>query len=182
MFLTAPDHTKLKKMIAEIEEVASKGGFFFKPFIISGEDVPAVVIAVSLPETATSNEEKALGAYWDVKTDTFYVKSNLAAPGKKVRRGTKAVEVTIDEKLYVTVAPHLTLRACLSLHARPFDALGLILPTKVIGNILFRNTLQFMKQGSRGKIPWDDIIDGDLKEKWCEYFSMLSHLDSIHFP
>ena len=182
VFLTAPDHDKLKMMISEIEKVASMGGFFFKPFIISGENVPDVVIGVVLPDAESLNEERALGAYWNVKEDTFHIKSNLAAPGKKIKRGTKAVEVTIDEKLYVSIAPHLTLRACLSLHARPFDALGLILPTKVIGNILFRNTLQFIKQGTKGKIPWDDTIDGDLKEKWCEYFSMLSQIDNIHFP
>ena len=40
VFLTAPNHDKIKAMIAEIELVAAKGGFFFKPFIMSGEDLP----------------------------------------------------------------------------------------------------------------------------------------------
>ena len=34
IFLTAPDHTAIRTTIKDIEFVASKGGFFFKPFII----------------------------------------------------------------------------------------------------------------------------------------------------
>ena len=57
--------------------VASKGGFFFKPFIVSGEELPDVVIGVSLPDAIAANEERALGVYWNVQEDTFYVKANL---------------------------------------------------------------------------------------------------------
>lgn len=68
------------------------------------------------------------------------------------------------------------------MHARPFDPLGLILPTKVIGNILFRHTLQQIKKDNRGKIPWDEPIEGELKKQWCNYFEMLLKLETIHFP
>ena len=33
VFLTASDHEKINTKIAEIEAVAAKGGFFFKPFM-----------------------------------------------------------------------------------------------------------------------------------------------------
>ena len=118
VFVTAPNHETLREKIKEIEMVASKGGFFFKPFIVSGEELPDVVIGVSLPDAIAANEERALGVYWNVQEDTFYVKANLTGCGK---RGKSVVEVITDEHLYVTVAPHLTIRACLSLHARPFD-------------------------------------------------------------
>ena len=182
VFLTAANHDELKAKIAEIEYVASRGGFFFKPFIVSGEDSHEIMIGLTLPDAVSSNEEKALGVYWNVKEDTFYIKSNLTKVRKRVKRGVKAIDVSVSEQFLVTIAPHMTLRACLSLHATPFDALGLVLPTKVIGNILFRNTLQVIKKGNKGKIPWDDVIEGDLKEAWCQYFSMLSQLDSITFP
>ena len=146
---------------------------------MSGEELPDVVIGVSLPDAIAANEEKALGVYWDVREDMFYVKANLTGCGK---RGKSVVEVTTDKHLYVNVAPHLTIRACLSLHARPFDALGLVLPTRVIGNILFRRTLQDIKKGHKGRIPWDEIIEGELKEHWCRYFSMLMQLETIKFP
>ena len=152
VFMTAENHAQLRSKIDETQLVAARGGFFFKPFIVSGDDSPDLVIGASLPDVATTYEEKALGVYWDVKGDTLYVKSNLTKESRKVKRGMKAVNVSIGTDFLVTVAPHLTLRACLSLHARPFDALGLVLPTRVIGNILFRTTLQLVKKGHKGKI------------------------------
>ena len=58
VFVTAPNHTTLREKIKEIEMVASKCGFFFKPFIVSGEELPDVVIGVSLPDAIAANEEK----------------------------------------------------------------------------------------------------------------------------
>ena len=182
VFLTASDHEKINTKIAEIEAVAAKGGFFFKPFIISGQKQPDVCIGVVLPDQIGINEEKALGVYWNVTDDTFYIKADLIKASKKVKHGVKSAEVMVDPTLQVSIAPHLTLRVCLSLHSRPFDPLGLARPTKIIGDILFRNTLQHIKKGNKGKIPWDDIIEGILKDKWCEYFSMLVQLDKIYFP
>ena len=107
----------------------------------------------------------------------LYVKADFEKSGKSNWSCT-TIEVTAGPTS-VRVLPHLTLRVCLSLHSRPFDALGFILPTRMIGNILFRNTLQLMKKEKKGKIPWDDVITGELKEKWQEYFSMLNQLESF---
>lgn len=182
VFLTAPDHTCIRSMIEEIETVAAEGGFFFKPFIVSGDNQPDVVIGAVTPDAIGINEEKALGVFWDVYHDMLYIKGDLFKAGKKPQRGNKVAEIMIDPSYGVSIAPHLTLRLCLSLHSRPFDPLGFILPTRVIGNLLFRLTLQIMKKGTKGRIPWDEIIDGHLKSKWCEYFGMLVELEKIKFP
>ena len=164
IFITAADHETLRSKIAEVEHVAKQGGFYFKPFIVSGERVSDVMVGVTASDECTDSSEKALGLYWHVEKDLLYVKADFQKPSKN-KRGCKTVEVSMDPTLSVRVLPHLTLRACLSLHARPFDALGFILPTRVIGNILFRNMLQLLKKERKGKIPWDDIITGELKEK-----------------
>ena len=182
VFLTAPTHDILKSKIKDVEFVASHGGFFFKPFTVSGEDLPDVVIGVAVPDAIAVQEEKALGVYWDVKRDLLYVKANLQKPGKNVQRGVGNVTVEIDPLSNISIKPHLTLRACLSLHAKPFDPLGLVLPTRVIGNILFRVTLQIIKKDKKGKIPWNEVITGELKTRWLDYFSMLMQLNDIYFP
>ena len=182
VFLTAPTHEVLRSKIKEIELVASRGGFYFKPFVVSGQDLPDVVIGLPVSGTADACEEKALGLYWEVKGDFLYVKADLMKPGRNAKRGVPAVSVSVNPSSEVIIAPHLTLRACLSLHARPFDPLGLVLPTRMIGNILFRDTLQLIKKNKKGKIPWDEVITGDLKNSWCDYFSMLSHLEKVLFP
>ena len=170
IFLTAPTHAAIRKTIGEIELVAAKGGFFFKPFVVSGDNQPDSIIGVALPDTIEPDEEKALGVYWDIQGDTLYVKADLVKSGRGVKGSKSASLVIIDPSSRVVITPHLTLRVCLSLHARPFDPLGLILPTKVIGNILFRSTLQSMKKDNKGKIPWDEAIEGEVKTKWCDYF------------
>ena len=126
--------------------MASRGGFYFKPFVVSGQDLPDVVIGLPVSGTVDTCEEKALGLYWEVKGDFLYVKADLMKPGRNTKRGVPAVSVSVDPSSERIIAPHLTLRACLSFHARPFDPLGLVLPTRMIGNILFRGTLQLIKK------------------------------------
>ena len=52
----------------------------------------------------------------------------------------------------------------------------------MIGNLLFRESLQLLKKERQGKIPWDAVIEGDLKQQWLEYFAMLLQLNCIKFP
>ena len=182
VFLTAPDQESIKAMIAEIELVAARGGFFFKPFIISGENVQDIVIGTPIPDTVAVEEEKALGVYWHVSKDLLYIKADLHKSNNRVRRGVPISTVSIGPDSLVSISPHMTLRVCLSLHSKPFDALGFILPTRVIGNLLFRSTLQLMKKERKGKIPWDEVISGQIRDQWNDYFSMLLQLDKIYFP
>ena len=90
-----------------------------------------------------------------------------------------------DKGHSIQIKPHLTLRVCLSLHAKAHDPLGLVLPTRMIGNLLFRKIMQEMllrnKQldQPRNRLPWDMKVDGKLKERWIEYFSMLGSLSDV---
>ena len=183
LFITAPNIEVLRSGIKEVEEVSAVGGFYYKPWIVSGEEIPEQLIGVKLDNAIGVDEEKALGIYWDVKNDEFYVKSNLTKPSKKPKKNDVYVEVqNIDTGLTIQVKPCLTLRVCLSLHAKAHDPLGLVLPTRMIGNLLFRKTLQVLKKERKGKIPWDESIDSDLKEEWIKYFEMLLKLEEIKFP
>ena len=105
--MTDPTHDILKSKIKYVEFVASHGGFFFKPFTISGENLPDIVIGVAVLDTIAVQEEKALGVYWDVKKDLLYVRANLQKPGKNVQRGVGNVNVEIDPLSNIAIKPHL---------------------------------------------------------------------------
>ena len=79
---------------------------------------------------------------------------------------------------------------CLSLHDRPYDPLGFILPVKMNGNLLFRRTLQYLSNKvkqmdiqlqPKTKLPWDLEVDGVLREQWLTYFDMLNSLIDVVF-
>ena len=180
-FRNGPDLETLVGDIKEIEYVCALGGFYFKEWIISGQDIPEQFISVKLPNQIGVDEERALGVSWDVKNDKFFIKPNLLSPGKKQKKPNFQVELlpTLDG---INVKPHLTLRAGLSLHAKSYDPLGLILPTKMIGSILFRETLNDLKKFNSGKIPWDIAIeDPIIKKRWFDYFEMLMQLEKVTF-
>ena len=60
--------------------------------------------------------------------------------------------------------------------------MGLVLPTRFIGMLLLRETMQNLKKQIKEPVPWDEIIEGELLEKWLEYFSMLIALNEVKFP
>ena len=67
----------------------------------------------------------------------------------------------------------LTLRIALRFHMKTFDPLGLVMPTKMIGNLLFRSSLQIIKKEEKGRIPWDEVLPSSLVTEWTNYFEML---------
>ena len=79
----APDVVSIKKDIQEIELVSAMGGFHYKEWVISGQDVKEQLISVQLPKQISADEERCLGVSWDVKQDELFIKSNLEKPGKK---------------------------------------------------------------------------------------------------
>ena len=170
-FTTAKDHKVIKKNIDDIEKVAEAGGFKYKLWLGSGSDVPDKLLV-----NGEAEDERALGIHWNVKEDLFYIKVNIS--GKR-----RTVKINLSQILKEPQL-NLTLRDALSLHAKAFDPLGLILPTKMVGMILFRETTQKLKEGEKGssKLPWDKEIVGELKDKWLEYFSMLNALEEVTFP
>ena len=70
-FIIGPTIEKVRADINKTEFVASKGGFFYKEWIVSGQEVPDQLIAIHLPNQISADEEKALGVDWDVKNDTL---------------------------------------------------------------------------------------------------------------
>ena len=204
-FVTAPNIEKLHQNIEEVETVAKEGGFFYKPWIISGEDVPHQIIGVQLPNAIAADKEKALGVGWDVKEDKLYIEADISIGNKKNQEtisllpqlgiATDASYMEETEPLLFSKKDHseaspfysdsstsldpllfskdthtevssfyldtsstspgannkvsasqflplkLTVRICLSIHSKAFDPLGLVLPTRMVGNLLFRETL-----------------------------------------
>jgi len=98
LFVTASNTSELKMMIQSIEKVLSKGGFYYKEWIVSGEDSPEQLIGVPIDNDILLNEEKALGIYWDVKSDEFYVKSNLTKPSKRVTKKDILIKISSSRK------------------------------------------------------------------------------------
>ena len=183
IFRTAPDIATLRADIAEIELVSAMGGFFYKEWMLSGHDQPEQLIGVQLPNAIGANEEKALGMYWNVFEDYLYVKCDLVKPSKKPKKN--EIIVSVSAAGLLEIKPHLSLRICLSLHAKAYDPLGMVLPTRMFGSLLFRSTLQDLKKIRQGKIPWDEPIDDNLdsavKKNWLDYFEMLLQLETVTF-
>ena len=113
-FTTAENLFSLKENISNIEKVAAKGGFLYKPWVISGENVADLVLAAPFEKLVMDNE-KALGVYWDVRNDKFFIK--VEAQGRKHNSTISLLQFVENPKL------KLRLRDCLSLHARDFDPL-----------------------------------------------------------
>ena len=132
-FTVAPDNVTIDKNIKEIESTAAKGGFQYKPWIISGQDVPNQ----SVPSSG-ENHEKALGVCWNVKEDTIFIQLNDI--DKK-----KAKKVDLGSLIH-SPDLKLNLRTVLSFHSKAYDPKGLVLPTKMIGSLLFRTTLQHLSK------------------------------------
>ena len=73
--------------------------------------------------------------------DEFFVKLLITDDDKNLFQTQKFPSLNKD------IQPKLTLRICLKFHMKIFDPLGLVMPTKMIGNLLFRITLQIIKKG-----------------------------------
>ena len=82
-FVTAPTGKEMHDKIEEIEFVAKKGGFKYKEWVVSGQNVPEQIISVALPNAIAANEEKALGVHWDVMQDMFFIKVEVSIGSKK---------------------------------------------------------------------------------------------------
>ena len=86
------------------------------------------------------------------------------------------------------VVPKLRLRDCLSIHSKPFDPLGFVLPVRMVGNLLFRKSLQVMNTREsretnkiKGPIPWDLEVPSEFLGEWLEYFTDLTELEKVRF-
>ena len=197
VLVVKPTVEEIKKTIEQIEFVSAQGGFFYKPWIISGQDVPHQVIPVALPNAVSVEEERALGMNWNVLEDTFSVNAGAVLGGGK--KGGEAVTEVVEDNNSLILNPtlKLSLRICLSVHAKAYEPLGFMFPTKMVGAILFRKTLQFINakfpvskaecKGQKGKIRWDFQIsdfggEDNFLSSWVKYFGMLMSLEDVTFP
>ena len=125
MFINGKTVEGIKRKIEEINFVAEHGGFKYKEWIVSRQNFTQEAISVQLPHAIGVDEEKALRIFWDVSKDEFYFKLDITAGGKKVSN-------KIDLKPYLggdTIFPlskdlppiSLTIRICLSIHAKTHD-------------------------------------------------------------
>ena len=73
VLLTADNLEEMRVKIKQVEFVAGKGGFFFKEWVVSKQDIPVQVIGIQLPNAIGITEEKALGINWEVKSDEFFI-------------------------------------------------------------------------------------------------------------
>ena len=174
----ADTHEQILKNIEEIEFVAKKGGFHYKPWIISGTKCPDQLLG---PRIEGDVVEKNLGVLWIVGADHLQVKPDLCYGGNK-RKGVSVSLLPVLGDIGKAIQLKLKLSDCLSVHARCFDPLGLVLPVKMTGNLFFRDTLQALRVGISSKtIPWDAVILSPLLDHWLRYFSMLKGLESVTF-
>ena len=179
LFACDDSREELQKTINDVNAAVEKGGFVCKEWKISHDDVENVEINVKLPNQIGEDEEKALGVGWDVKKDELYVPGvvNFSTRKGKVHQGPDLQFHQITDK----TVPNLTLRVCLQQIAKSFDPNGYILPFKMIGTLLFRNTLLYLKKDVKGGIPWDKIIPVELRKPWIDYFKEVPKLSEVKF-
>ena len=112
----ADTHEQLKKNIEEIELVASKGGFYYKPWIVSGDKASDVVIG---PMGDENLAEKNLGVTWLVTQDQLQVKPVVNVGNK--RKGQKLLLTPYLGDIDKVIPLKLKLCDCLSVHAGCYD-------------------------------------------------------------
>ena len=117
-FITGQDIDTVRANIAETEIVAAKGGFYYKEWVVSGQQVGEQTISVNLPNQIAVDEERALGVHWDVEKDIIMVKVDVTKPPKKSNRKNR-FSVILSPVGGVEIKPKLTLRTALSIHAKP---------------------------------------------------------------
>ena len=174
VFVTAPTIEDLLRIIRGVERVAGAGGFKFKEWMIPGQvsDGEKLVSLQGYDEV-----EKALGLYWCLVNDELFVKLELSDDDKQLLGQLDGSKVQLPRD----IQPKLTLRICLRFHMKIFDPLGLVMPTKMIGNLLFRISLQVIKKEGKGRIPWDECLPEQLLGEWLMYFEMLLKLELVKF-
>ena len=123
VFVTAPNIEVLFERIGEVEEIASAGGFKFKPWMVSGE----INVDETLIPVGCCDVEKVLGMYWDTQSDKYFVKLEISSDDWKILFGSAPsssgphVVDAKDMPIPKSLPLRLTLRISLSLHSRIFD-------------------------------------------------------------
>ena len=102
----ADTHDQLYKNIAEIEFVANKGGFYYKPWVVSGTRCSDMLLGPRMDDVVI---EKNLGVLWLVTIDHLQIKPELCFGGNK-RKGVPVSVLPVLGDL--SKAIQLKLRLC----------------------------------------------------------------------
>ena len=131
VFVTAPNVEELLGIIKDVEKVAGAGGFKFKEWMIPGQVSGGLTDGDKVVSFQVYDDvEKALGLYWCLVKDEFFVKLEISDKDKSL-----LLPLLGAVKIPEEIKPKLTLRTCLRFHMKIFDPLGKVMPTKMIGNL-----------------------------------------------
>ncbi|XP_036068500.1 uncharacterized protein LOC112152419 [Oryzias melastigma] len=180
----------LNENLKGVEQILKAGGFFLKPWILSGQSGRQTEISdplppkkenkvLILPNQMKEEENKALGVGYLVKEDKLYVMTaiNFSKRRYKIRVEPDLLEEDVRGK---TPNP-LTRRELLSQVASLYDPIGLVTPTKQKGVILVRKAFQEIGGGAKSKDTWDKPLSDHLREEAIQLFEDYIRLSRITF-
>ena len=157
----AEDVKAAKALEKGIREIAAKGSFYFKPSVISGDDI---------------ERQTVLGVEWKPLKDNLSVccKMNVSAKRKGVR-----TEQNLDlEKLTENLPENLTMRQIFSIIMAQFDPLGFISPIVIQLKLIMRS----LAGGQVDKKKWSALVPKEVSDKFKMVVLKLKDARKLEFP
>ena len=183
------DLDTLRSITTNVEKMLNAGGFYLKPWVVSGqvkepehpESSEPLIRTKVLPNQMTDNENKALGLGYVLEDDTLHalVAINFSRKKQKMRLGPDLSEEQVEN---CTPNP-LTRRELLSQVAGLYDPIGLTAPVKQKGAILVRRAFQEAKEALEVvKDTWDKALSDSLRKDAIQIFQDYVRLKKLRFP
>ena len=155
--VSVPTPDQAIKLALDLTKLLRKGNFRLTKFVSNNKEVltaiPAEERTIKDLDLEKLPVERALGVQWDIKTDTFGVKTSLEQ-GK------------LDDN---------TRRGCLSILSSTFDPLGMVGPVLLPAKRIMQKTWQL-------KLGWDDDLPEDLQNDWKGWKEDLALLSQVNIP
>ena len=155
-----PSWEESVRVMDEIENSLSNGGFTLKGYSMSGED-PLEHLS------ADGKSVSVLGQKWFPKGDFIKLNVGKLNFNRKLRGRKQSENAGIIPDL-------LTLRHCVSRTSEVYDPRGLVAPI-LAGFKVDTNLLHRVCKG------WDDPIPVELKELWASNFDLIDEIGNIEF-
>ena len=152
--MSVPDSDKAARLITELPELLSKGGFHLakwssnRPHLLSAiPEADCAAGPVTLEFDGQPTGERALGIKWNVKDDTFEFDTiNNLKPA--------------------------TRRGILSMVSTMFDPLGIVSPFLLPAKLL-------LQELCRQKVGWDEKIQDTLEQQWKCWLDTLDGISKL---
>ena len=155
----ANSEKEAKELVTQVEEIAGRGGFKFKKFVMSKAE----------GEDGENETEKILGVPWKPKDDTLKVKVDLNH-NKKIR-GQREKPIRLEAIPY-------TRRVCLRLVNGVFDPLGMFAAVTVRMKMLMKK--HFVASDKYKK--WDKPLEAEDCLEWERLLKDIQRLSDIAIP